>query len=105
MHPKMIPINNSDTAWLIVADFNQENGKYHEELRADIFDPEVDFNMSHDMYVAIGTTRSAGSNAREDLYSHISIDVGGPSGGVGCMLRIGGVFGSLSLVGGNASYQ
>jgi hypothetical protein len=37
----MIPINNSDTAWLIVSDYNQDNGKYHEELREDVLDPDV----------------------------------------------------------------
>jgi hypothetical protein len=38
----MLPINNSDTAWLIVSDYNQENGKYYKELREDILDPDVD---------------------------------------------------------------
>lgn len=37
----MLPINNSDTAWLIVADFNQENDKSHEELRKDVISPDV----------------------------------------------------------------
>ncbi len=37
----MIPINNSDTAWLIVADYNQENDKFHKELREDVNNPEV----------------------------------------------------------------
>ncbi len=37
----MLPINNSDTAWLIVSDYNQDNGKFHEELREDILDPET----------------------------------------------------------------
>lgn len=37
----MIPINNSNTAWLIVADYNQENDLYYEELREDILDPDV----------------------------------------------------------------
>lgn len=37
----MTPINNSDTAWLIVADYNQDNGRFHEELREDILNPEV----------------------------------------------------------------
>ncbi len=38
----MLPINNSDTAWLIVSDFNQDNGKFYEQLREDIIDPDVD---------------------------------------------------------------
>ena len=37
----MTPINNSDTAWLIVTDYNQENGKYYEELREDVLNPDV----------------------------------------------------------------
>ena len=38
----MIPINNSDTAWLIVADFNQDNSiGYPDCLRDDILNPEV----------------------------------------------------------------
>jgi hypothetical protein len=33
----MIPINNSDTAWLIVSDYNQDNGiGFPDELREDI---------------------------------------------------------------------
>jgi hypothetical protein len=41
MEFNMIPINNSDTAWLIVADWNQDNGKYHEELREDVNNPDI----------------------------------------------------------------
>ena len=37
----MTPINNSDTAWLIVSDYNQDNGKFYEELREDILNPEI----------------------------------------------------------------
>jgi hypothetical protein len=37
----VIPINNSDTAWLIVADYNQENGKFYEELREDVLNPST----------------------------------------------------------------
>jgi hypothetical protein len=37
----VIPINNSDTAWLIVSDWNQENGKFHEELREDVLEPAI----------------------------------------------------------------
>ncbi len=35
----MIPINNSDTAWLIVSDYNQENDKFYEDLREDVLNP------------------------------------------------------------------
>jgi hypothetical protein len=38
----MIPINNSDTAWLIVSDYNQDNSiGYPDCLRDDIANPEV----------------------------------------------------------------
>jgi len=37
----MTPINNSDTAWLIVTDYNQENNLPYEELREDILNPET----------------------------------------------------------------
>jgi hypothetical protein len=49
----MIPINNSDTAWLIVSDYNQDNGLFYEELREDVFDPEIsnwmfEYSNSHE---------------------------------------------------------
>jgi hypothetical protein len=37
----MNPINNSDTAWLVVSDYNQENNLSYEELRKDILNPEI----------------------------------------------------------------
>jgi hypothetical protein len=38
----VIPINNSDTAWLIVSDYNQENSiGFPEELREDILNPST----------------------------------------------------------------
>lgn len=38
----MTPINNSDTAWLITADFNQDNNiGFPEALREDIISPDV----------------------------------------------------------------
>lgn len=37
----MIPINNSDTAWLIVTDFNQDNNLPYLELKQDIISPNV----------------------------------------------------------------
>jgi hypothetical protein len=42
----MIPINNSDTAWLIVSDYLQDNGKYFDELRNDILNPEINDEIS-----------------------------------------------------------
>jgi hypothetical protein len=37
----MTPINNSDTAWLIVSDYNQDNNLPYEELREDLANPNV----------------------------------------------------------------
>ncbi len=37
----MNPINNSDTAWLIVSDYNQDNDLPFEDLREDILNPET----------------------------------------------------------------
>jgi hypothetical protein len=37
----MEPINNSDTAWLIISDYNQDNDLPYEELRNDIDSPDV----------------------------------------------------------------
>jgi hypothetical protein len=37
----MNPINHSDTAWLIVSDYNQDNGLFYEDLREDVLNPEI----------------------------------------------------------------
>lgn len=38
----MIPINNSDLAWLVVSDYNEDNGiGFPYELREDVYNPEV----------------------------------------------------------------
>jgi hypothetical protein len=48
----MTPINNSDTAWLIVSDYNQDNGKFYEELREDVLNPEVNqYHFEHTIFV------------------------------------------------------
>ncbi len=41
MMTMMIPINNSDTAWLIVSDYNQENGLPYDELKEDVLNPTI----------------------------------------------------------------
>ncbi len=52
----MLPINNSDTAWLIVSDFNQDNNKFYEELREDILNPETnDWIYEHFVYMQVGS--------------------------------------------------
>jgi hypothetical protein len=37
----MVPVNNSDTAWLIVSDYNQDNDLLYEDLREDVLNPDV----------------------------------------------------------------
>jgi hypothetical protein len=38
----MTPINNSDTAWLIVSDYNQDNSiGFPDNLREDVLNPEI----------------------------------------------------------------
>lgn len=44
----MIPINNSDTAWLIVADYNQDNNLPYEDLKNDIYCPAINDWMWED---------------------------------------------------------
>lgn len=47
----MIPINNSDIAWLITADYNQDNDiGFPEALRQDVLNPEInEFTYEHYM--------------------------------------------------------
>ncbi len=59
----MLPINNSDTAWLIVTDYNQDNYIPFEELREDILNPET--NQWHDEISRMSLL--AGSNARYSI--------------------------------------
>jgi hypothetical protein len=47
----MTPINNSDTAWLIVSDYNQENNLPYEELREDVL--TSDSHQWHHEYLGI----------------------------------------------------
>ncbi len=86
----MIPINNSDTAWLIVADYNQDNGKYHQELREDVLNPDVS-QWDHE----IENTYIGGS---DDSVG----DIAGGSQFVGCdAIRVGGTHNMLGNLGGN----
>lgn len=43
----MTPINNSDTAWLIVCDYNQDNDLPYEDLKEDILNPEVNSDINN----------------------------------------------------------
>jgi len=45
----MLPINNSDTAWLIVSDYNQDNNLPYEELKEDVLNCNVnDWTYEYD---------------------------------------------------------
>jgi hypothetical protein len=56
----VIPINNSDTAWLIVSDYNQDNSiGYPDCLREDIYNPEVDRWFQEAPISGVGTSGTA----------------------------------------------
>lgn len=39
----MVPVNNSDLAWLVVSDYNQDNDiGFPDDLREDIYNPAID---------------------------------------------------------------
>lgn len=95
----MIPINNSDTAWLVVADWNQENGKYYEELRADVYSIETDQWHCTWRSIRVGTMGGVGGS------SSGSRDGGGSVGAndLPCISMVHGGFSTLlgDDVGGN----
>jgi len=99
----MTPINNSDTAWLITTDFNQENNLPYEELRKDIHNPAI--NQWH-----YESSSSQGVGVVD-----VDVGVGGYVGfggvgfggviGFGGYVGFGGVgFGGVGDVGGNNPY-
>jgi hypothetical protein len=56
----VIPINNSDTAWLIVSDYNQDNSiGYPDCLREDIACPDVDWWFQEAPISGVGTSGTA----------------------------------------------
>ncbi len=101
----IIPINNSDTAWLIVSDYNQDNNLLYDELREDILDPEIDqwhTALQHRAFDGVGTR----GNGVGTLNEGRSMLVGAEDhlGGMGPVIpNIYNVFGHL--VGGNAPNQ
>ncbi len=76
----MTPINNSDTAWLIVSDYNQDNGKFYEELREDVLNPDV--NQYHFEHTILVPHYIGGDNC---LISHVGSQLGhlGGTGDIG----------------------
>jgi len=91
----MIPINNSDTAWLIVSDYNQDNGKYYNELREDVYNPEVNEWDWEFTYINVG---GGISNVNEHL--HCASLVGDQIDGAG-LGGVGDGCGGGYYVGGN----
>jgi hypothetical protein len=99
----MIPINNSDTAWLIVTDYNQDNGKFHEELREDVLDPDV-----HQWVYEHGDKDKVGSYSNYCMVGEDIIDIATGILG-GALVGDGGSLDTLAfnsnLVGGNVANQ
>ncbi len=58
----MIPINNSDTAWLIITDYNQDNDILYQDLRNDILNPEI-----NEWYYEYRTFDLAAGNSEGDI--------------------------------------
>lgn len=53
----MTPINNSDLAWLIVSDYNQDNNiPGADDLREDVYNPEINDWTAEHIYFGIGVT-------------------------------------------------
>jgi hypothetical protein len=60
----MTPINNSDTAWLITADFNQDNSLHYLDLIEDIYCPSINdwvFETLGTYDKTVGTPTSVGT--------------------------------------------
>lgn len=105
----MTPINNSDLAWLVVSDYNQDNGLPYEDLREDILNPEIEqWHWQFDEFYS-GIGRFVGSE--EDFVNTIGRSgVGDRSdrgvGGVINSLQVGDVVGYRNIgkrVGSNAA--
>jgi hypothetical protein len=100
----MIPINNSDTAWLIVSDFNQDNDLPYKDLRDDIlncnvnewacelnYDLNVNYNIDGNIGNRVGDedTPEVGSDEYDFIIG--SQDLNGASSEVGVIgERVGG---------------
>jgi hypothetical protein len=81
----MTPINNSDTAWLIVADWNQDNDMHHEELKEDVLEPVVNsWHYEYRVYAVGGDSYHVGYNVPiggNDIYIGFAARVGGTNNG------------------------
>ncbi len=99
----MLPINNSDTAWLIVSDYNQENDKVYEDLREDILNPDIN-HYDYEYYLDIGgfvgspiygIGRHVGDDTEAKAGSNVANHVGWSDFGVG-----GNIYGGVVDFGG-----
>jgi hypothetical protein len=80
----MVPVNNSDTAWLVVADYNQDNDLPYENLIDDIANPDVnDWCYLFPYYYKSGIVFPSGE------LSYAAFGVGG---GTSLSVKIGGDF-------------
>ncbi len=105
----MLPRNNSDTAWLIVSDYNQDNDiGFPDNLREDIIDPDINhwyWEWNNTVTIpginpnaivnAVGFFGAVGGGG-SSYASLISEPVGNAYG------RIGGEDNTNNVVGGNA---
>jgi hypothetical protein len=101
----MVPINNSDTAWLILTDYNQDNDLPHEELREDIISPDVNsWYLEHVDIQVGGGIISIDVEINVYIYSTNSVGDGfltGTGNTIGVFgERVGGNLWCGSLVGG-----
>lgn len=99
---RILPINNSDTAWLIVSDYNQDNDiGYPEELREDIISPDINLWSSefHPIFNFPELCRNRNINI---VYGGmVGIEAGGYLAGVGYSgtMQRGNTVGSGSEIG------
>ena len=105
----MTPINNSDTAWLIVSDYNQDNNLPYEDLREDILNPQINDDYFEDISSGVGDNHKGvaampvnnigGRGQRVGSISGFAIEsrgnfrVGEPNGGMTGELAQGGYVG------------
>lgn len=96
----MTPINNSDTAWLIVSDYNQEHDIPYEDLRNDIYCPSINDWMNESIDRLFSNDYNVGDFHEEvgTIQTFNKLVVGG-------FVKVGGEFTTGALVGGNEKYH
>ncbi len=97
----MIPINNSDTAWLIVSDYNQDNGKFYQDLREDVLNPDCTQFYFEIIVDSVGGSYNKEVGGLNDIVGNSANTIKSPDVGENC--------GSLEeaglLVGGFSYYK